>query len=66
MSEAFKNHRAAALAAINSGAPLSVREGQFLGSTAFNPNPLTERQERWLLALLKRLGLPTYEDGGEA
>jgi len=59
----FPDHRAAAMAVLTSGAVLRPREGQFLGGLAFDANPLTEKQARWLLILLDKHGLPSVVEG---
>ena len=65
MAEPFTDHRTAArailLPALNSGAGLRPKEGQFLGGLAFDLNPPTTKQIDWLLGLLDRHGLPTLE-----
>jgi len=59
----FPDHRVAAMAVLTSGAALRPREGQFLGGLAFDANPLTEKQARWLLILLDKHGLPSVVEG---
>lgn len=54
----FLDHRAAAMAVLTCGAELRSREGQFLGGIAFQVEPLTDRQRRWLDILLSRHTLP--------
>ena len=54
---AFTEHRTAAMALLTSGAPLRSKEGQFLGGIAFDANPLTDKQERWLEILLDRYAI---------
>ena len=48
------DHRQAAMTLLTSGAVLRPREGQFLGGIAFDANPLTEKQARWLAILLDK------------
>ena len=59
----FPDHRVAAMAVLTSGAALRPRGGQFLGGLAFDANPLTEKQARWLLILLDKHGLPSVVEG---
>jgi hypothetical protein len=59
MSAPFTDHRPAAMAVLTSGATLRPKEGQFLGSIAFDMNPLTGKQSEWLKVLLEKHGLPT-------
>ena len=65
MNTPFTDHRAAAMALLTSGAALRAREGQFLGGIAFDTNPLTEKQGRWLAILLDKNGLPPLANGDE-
>ena len=58
MSNAFENHRLAALALINSGADLREKEGNFLGGIAFRRDDMTDKQANWLRILLARHNLP--------
>ena len=60
--EPFTSRKAACLALINA-APLKTKEGSFLGQIAFQEEPLTERQAKWLLDLLRKHDLPTLADG---
>lgn len=64
----YTDHKPAALAVLNHPqAQLDYRTGQFLGGIAFSDRPLTEKQARWLSALLDKHGLPTLDlAGGEA
>lgn len=62
MVEGFDNQRTAAMALINA-APLSTKEGGFLGQMAFS-DAMTEKQARWLGILLERHGLPPLDGGG--
>lgn len=57
MTAAIPNTRKAALAVLTCGADLTQREGQFLGGISFADRPLSEKQDRWLRALLQRHGL---------
>lgn len=69
MSAPFHSPAAAARALVDHAAPmLSRRSGQFIGGLLFDrdPEPLTERQHRWLTDLLRKHGLPDLADGGEA
>ncbi|MES3054599.1 hypothetical protein O6V14_03040 [Sphingomonas faeni] len=65
MVEPFVNHQAAAMALLTAGAPLKRNEGQFLGETAFDANPLTAKQADWIAILLTKHGLPPLAVGGE-
>lgn len=56
MPEPFHDQRAAAIALINA-APLSAKEGGFLGQMAFSDS-MTKKQGRWLGILLDRHGFP--------
>jgi len=47
-------HQRVAWAILTSGADLRPKEGQFLGGISFDANPLTPKQETWLLALQAR------------
>ena len=60
----FKNHRAAALALLNSTQLLSRKAGQFLGQLVVDPSPMSEAQLSWLAKLLERAGLPPLAEGG--
>lgn len=60
----FQNHRSAALAILNMGAPLSRKAGQFLGQIAVDPAALSEAQSDWLGKLLEKAGLPPLAAGG--
>jgi len=57
MTAPFTDHRQAAMALLTSGADLRRNEGQFLGGIAFDANPLTDKQRRWLDILLERHAL---------
>ena len=48
------DHRQAAMSLLTAGRELRPREGQFLGGIAFDANPLTEKQARWLSILLDK------------
>lgn len=63
MTEAFDNHRDAALALLNSQARLSRRAGSFLGQLTVDPTPMTPAQESWIAGLLERAGLPPITPG---
>ncbi len=58
----FTDHRAAALALITA-APLSSKEGGFVGQMAFS-EAMSEKQGRWFRILLDRHGLPPLAGGG--
>lgn len=58
MVDRFTNHRAAALALLNSDARLTRKAGSFLGQLAADPTPMTQAQSEWLAQLLERAGLP--------
>jgi hypothetical protein len=58
MTDAFTDHRPAAMALLTTGASFRPRGGQFLGGLAFDANPLTETQVNWLRILLEKHGLP--------
>lgn len=61
MADVFTDHRTAALALLNS-APLSGKEGGFVGQMAFSDS-MTDKQARWFGILLVRHGLPPLADG---
>jgi hypothetical protein len=54
----FSDHRAAALALLNSGTRLTLRSGRFLGQLAVDAAPMSTAQADWLSKLLVRAGLP--------
>ena len=54
----FPNHRAAALALLNSDCRLTRKAGQFLGQLAVDLTPMTRAQAVWLGNLLDHAGLP--------
>ncbi|MEG3178188.1 hypothetical protein U1872_18250 [Sphingomonas sp. RB3P16] len=62
---AFTDHREAARAilraVLNGTGTLRPKEGQFLGGLSFDANTLTTKQLDWLLGLLERHGLPTFD-----
>ena len=60
----FPDHRAAALALLESTSRLSRKAGQFLGQLAVDPSPMSEAQANWLGKLLDRAGLPPMAEGG--
>lgn len=66
MADPFIDHRDAAREVLRSvlanGETIRPKEGGFLGQMAFDANPMTEKQARWLGALLDRHGLPPMED----
>lgn len=65
----FSTPAAAARALVDHPAPsLSRRSGQFVGGLLFDrdPEPLTERQRRWLADLLRKHDLPDLANGGDA
>jgi hypothetical protein len=62
----FSDHRAAALALLNSTCRLSRKAGQFLGQLAVDSTPMSEAQADWLAKLLDRAGLPPMAEGGAA
>lgn len=62
-NQAYKHHRPAALALLNSAGPLTWKAGQFLGGIVTSQDPLSERQADWLNKLLSRAGLPSYDGG---
>ncbi len=58
--------RAAALLLLTAHADtLTPKGGQFLGQIAVSENPLTEKQAKWLAAMLERAGLPPLANGGD-
>jgi hypothetical protein len=59
-------HQREAMSLLTAGVAIKPREGQFLGGIAFDANPLTEKQRRWLDILLDKHGLPPLADGGDA
>ena len=64
-AESFRDHRAAAMSVLTSGADLRPKEGQFLGGISFDANALTEKQTNWLRVLLERHGLPPLDGGAK-
>lgn len=60
MNNTFQDHRAACLAVLNSGMPMTRKAGQFLGGEAVNDKPLSEKQLKWLAELMERAGLPPF------
>lgn len=62
----FPNHRAAALALLNTSKRLSRRAGQFLGQLVADPSPMSELQTDWLTKLLEREALPPLAEGVNA
>lgn len=65
MSAPFPTPRAAALALLNGSAPLTVKQAQFLGGVTATEGGLTDKQLKWLVALLERGGLPPMAGGGQ-
>ena len=63
MSAPFVDHSVAALALLNADLPLSVKQAQFLGGAAFSET-LSQKQQAWIVGLLKKHGLPPLADGG--
>jgi len=64
MSKApLPNHRAAALALLNSDTRLSRKAGSFLGQLVADPTPMTPAQADWLAKLLIRAALPPLAHG---
>jgi hypothetical protein len=59
----FTQHRAAALALLNSGMVLTRKAGSFLGQLVADATPMTAAQRDWLAKLLDRASLPTLADG---
>jgi hypothetical protein len=60
--------RKACLTILNGDMPLIQREGQFLGSMAFCPDPfeaLSPKQQKWLVSLIEKAGLPPLSKGGD-
>jgi hypothetical protein len=57
MAEAFADHGTAALALITT-APLTVKEGGFVGQMIFS-DIMSSKQARWLDILLDRHALPS-------
>jgi hypothetical protein len=67
MAEPFTSSRDAARAILAHPAPnLTRRSGQFVGGLAYDRDdePLTDKQLRWLVDLLKKHDLPALADGG--
>jgi hypothetical protein len=62
MMAPFNTRKAACLALLNA-APLKAKHGSFLGQIAFQEEPLTERQAKYLLDLLRKHDLPTLAEG---
>lgn len=57
------DHRRAAMTLLTSGVELRPREGQFLGGIAFDANPLTDKQARWLSILLDKHSAAATQGG---
>jgi hypothetical protein len=62
----FPDHRAAALALLNSDARLSRKAGSFLGQCVVDATELTDAQTEWLTKLLERAGLPPLMEAHHA
>jgi hypothetical protein len=62
-AQPFADPRDAARALFVAGADLDWRSGQFAGGIAYADRPLTDRQLRWLAALLSKAGLPPLAGG---
>jgi hypothetical protein len=62
----FPDHRAAALALLNSDARLSRKAGSFPGQCVVDATDLTEPQSAWLAKLLERAGLPPLMEAHHA
>ena len=62
MMAPFNTRKAACLALLNT-APLKAKEGSFLGQIAFQDEPLSERQAKWLVDLLRKHDLPSLAEG---
>lgn len=66
----FAAQRAAALTLLtNHAAMLNRSAGQFLGTLAVHPAPMSEAQGNWLAGLLEQASLPAYSEtqwGGQA
>ena len=58
----FADHRAAALALLNSDNRLTRKAGSFLGQLAVDPSPLSQSQLDWLAKLLLRAKLAPLTD----
>ena len=69
MAEAFSSHSAAAWAVLDAcragQVTITRKAAGFLGETAVDPTPLSEKQRHWLVTLLTRAELPPLA-GGEA
>jgi hypothetical protein len=61
----FPTVKEAALALLNSDAPLKQKQGQFAGGMAFAEYDPTPKQLKWLSDLLSKHGLPPLADGVE-
>lgn len=60
MAKAFPHFSDAARALLSE--ELTEKEGQFCGGLSFRSAPLSERQAKWLMALLHRHNLPPFLD----
>ena len=65
MTKPFANHRAAALALLNSESRQTRKAGSFLGQLAVDPTAMTEAQADWLAKLLAKAGQPALIEGRE-
>jgi hypothetical protein len=65
MTKPFTDHRAAALALLNSGASMTRKAGQFLGQLAVDASPMSTAQREWLDKLLERNALPALTMNGD-
>lgn len=63
MIHAFKTHRAAAMALLQSETRLTRKAGSFLGQLVADTTPMTDAQAEWLGNLLERAGLPPLVEG---
>jgi hypothetical protein len=66
IDQPFHNHREAALALLNGDQKFTRKAGQFLGQIAVDPQPMSERQLKWLLSLLDKADLPPLAQAGVA
>jgi hypothetical protein len=62
MMAPFDTRKAACLALLNA-APLKSKEGSILGQVAFQDEPLSDRQAKWLVDLLRKHDLPNLAEG---
>lgn len=70
MSAPFTTASAAAWAVLDAARASTTKVSRkavgFLGETALDPTPLSEKQGKWLVSLLDKAGLPPLQNDGGA